>query len=208
MRKSNIIDYKNPSQNLVTDVLSEFLRESAQKMLQLAIEEEVQNFISSYQDKLLTNGSKQVVRNGYLPERNIQTGIGEVAVKVPRVRDRGKEDIKFSSNLIPQYMRRTVTIDVLLPLLYLKGISTTDFADSFEPILGSKPKNLSPNVISRLKSEWYDQYLLWQRRDLSKKKYVYFWVDGIYLQARMESEKNCIFVIIVLMNMEKRNWSL
>jgi len=181
MRKSNIIDYKNPSQNLVTDVLSEFLRESAQKMLQLAIEEEVQNFISSYQDKLLTNGSKQVVRNGYLPERNIQTGIGEVAVKVPRVRDRGKEDIKFSSNLIPQYMRRTVTIDVLLPLLYLKGISTTDFADSFEPILGSKPKNLSPNVISRLKSEWYDQYLLWQRRDLSKKKYVYFWVDGIYV---------------------------
>ena len=196
MRKSNIIDYKNPSQNLVTDVLSEFLRESAQKMLQLAIEEEVQNFISSYQDKLLINGSRQVVRNGYLPERNIQTGIGEVAVKVPRVRDRGKEDIKFSSNLIPQYMRRTVTIDVLLPLLYLKGISTTDFADSFEPILGSKPKNLSPNVISRLKSEWYDQYLLWQRRDLSKKKYVYFWVDGIYLQARMESEKNCILVII------------
>jgi len=116
MRKSNIINYKNPSQNLVTDVLSEFLRESAQKMLQLAIEEEVQNFISSYQDKLLTNGSKQVVR--HLPERNIQTGIGEVAVKVPRVRDRGKEDIKFSSNLIPQYMRRTVTIDVLLPLLY------------------------------------------------------------------------------------------
>ena len=196
MRKSNIIDYKKPSQNLVTDVLSEFLRESAQKMLQLAIEEEVQNFISSYQDKLLTNGSKQVVRNGYLPERNIQTGIGEVAVKVPRVRNRGKEDIKFSSNLIPQYMRRTVTIDVLLPLLYLKGISTTDFADSFEPILGSKPKNLSPNVISRLKSEWYDQYLLWQRRDLSKKKYVYFWVDGIYLQARIESEKNCILVII------------
>ena len=118
MRKSNIIDYKNPSQNLVTDVLSEFLRESAQKMLQLAIEEEVQNFISSYQDKLLINGSRQVVRNGYLPERNIQTGIGEVAVKVPRVRDRGKEDIKFSSNLIPQYMRCTVTIDVLLPLLY------------------------------------------------------------------------------------------
>jgi transposase-like protein len=194
MKKSNIIDYKNPSQNLVTDVLSEFLRESAQKMLQLAIEEEVQNFISSYQDKLLTNGSKQVVRNGYLPERNIHTGIGEVTVKVPRVRDRGKEDIKFSSNLIPQYMRRTVTIDVLLPLLYLKGISTMDFADSFEPILGSKPKNLSPNVISGLKSEWYNQYLLWQRRDLSQKKYVYFWVDGIYLQARMESEKNCILV--------------
>ena len=153
MRKSNIIDYKNSSQNLVTNVLSEFLRESTQKMLQITIEEEVQNFISSYQDKLLTNGSRQVVRNGYLPEHNIQTGIVEVAVKVPRVRDRGKEDIKFSSNLISQYMRRTVTIDVLLPLLYLKGISTKDFADSFEPILGSKPKNLSPNLISRLKAE-------------------------------------------------------
>ena len=132
MKKGSIIDYKNPSQNLVTDVLSNFLRISAQKMLQLAIEEEVQDFITSYQDKLLTNGNKQIVRNGYLPERNIQTGIGEMAVKVPRVRDRGKENIRFTSNLIPQYMRRTVTIDVLLPLLYLKGISTTDFADSFE----------------------------------------------------------------------------
>ena len=132
MKKGSIIDYKNPSQNLVTDVLSNFLRISAQKMLQLAIEEEVQDFITSYQDKLLTNGNKQIVRNGYLPERNIQTGIGEMAVKVPRVRDRGKENISFTSNLIPQYMRRTVTIGVLLPLLYLKGISTTDFADSFE----------------------------------------------------------------------------
>ena len=110
MRKSNIIDYKNPSQNLVTDVLSEFLRESAQKMLQLAIEEEVQNFISSYQDKLLINGSRQVVRNGYLPERNIQTGIGEVAVKVPRVRDRGKEDIKDSTTYaLYSYYRCSIT---------------------------------------------------------------------------------------------------
>jgi transposase-like protein len=196
MKKDNIINYQNPTQNLVTDALSDFLRSSAQKMLQLAIEEEVQNFITSYQDKLLTNGNKQIVRNGYLPERNIQTGIGEMTVKVPRVRDRGKDNISFTSNLIPQYMRRTVTIDVLLPLLYLKGISTTDFADSFEPILGSRPKNLSPNVISRLKAGWHDQYLSWQQRDLSKKKYVYFWADGVYLQARMESEKNCILVIV------------
>lgn len=96
MEKNNIIDYKNPSQNLVTDVLSDFLRSSAQKMLQLAIEEEVQNFITSYQDKLLTNGNKQIVRNGYLPERTIQTGIGEMAVKVPRVRDRGEENRPLS----------------------------------------------------------------------------------------------------------------
>ena len=152
----------------------------------------MQNFISSYKDKRLSNGNKQVVRNGYLPERIIQTGIGNVSVSVPRVRDRGDEGIRFTSSLIPQYMRRTVTLDVLLPLLYLKGISTKDFADSFEPILGKRPKNMSPNVISRLKASWYSDYEKWQRRDLSLKEYVYFWVDGIYLQARMESEKNCI----------------
>jgi len=196
MSKNNIIDYKNPSQNIVTDVLSDFLRSSAQQMLQIAIEEEVQTFILAHEDRMLTNGNKQVVRNGYLPQRSIQTGIGDVSVKVPRVRDRGKDNIKFTSSLIPQYMRRTVTMDVLLPLLYLKGISTKDFADSFEPILGSKPKNLSANVISRLKAGWHDQYLSWQKRDLSKKKYVYFWADGVYLQARMETEKNCILVII------------
>lgn len=196
MSKNNIIDYKNPSQNTVTDVLSDFLRNSAQQMLQLAIEEEVQTFILAHEDRMLSNGNKQVVRNGYLPRRSIQTGIGDVSVKVPRVRDRGKDNIKFTSCLIPQYMRRTVTMDVLLPLLYLKGISTKDFADSFEPILGSKPKNLSANVISRLKARWHDQYLSWQKRDLSKKRYVYFWADGVYLQARMESEKNCILVII------------
>lgn len=189
MIKDNVIDYKNPTQNIVKDTLSEFLRESAQKMLQVAIEEEVQNFILLYQDKKIENGNNMVVRNGYLPERNIQTGIGPVAVKVPRIRDRGEENIKFTPSLIPKYMRRTATIDVLLPLLYLKGISTNDFADSFEPILGSKPKNLSPNVISRLKAQWYEQYLKWQKRDLTKKKYVYLWVDGVYLQARMESEK-------------------
>ena len=185
-----------PADNVVSDALSDFLRDSAQKMLKVAIEEEVQNFISSYKDKRLSNGNKQVVRNGYLPERIIQTGIGNVSVSVPRVRDRGDEGIRFTSSLIPQYMRRTVTLDVLLPLLYLKGISTKDFADSFEPILGKRPKNMSPNVISRLKASWYSDYEKWQRRDLSLKEYVYFWVDGIYLQARMESEKNCILVIV------------
>jgi putative transposase len=196
MNKNNVIDYKNPSQNIVTDVLSDFLRNSAQQMLQLAIEEEVQTFILAHEDRMLTNGNKQVVRNGYLPERSLQTGIGNVSVKVPRVRNRGKDNIKFTPSLIPKYMRRTVTMEVLLPLLYLKGISTKDFADSLEPILGSKPRNLSANVISRLKAGWHDQYLSWQKRDLSNKKYVYFWADGVYLQARMESEKNCILVII------------
>ena len=196
MKKENILGEENQPKNIVTDVLSEFLRESAQKMLQLAIEEEVENFVKSYEEKKISTGHNQVVRNGYLPERTIQTGIGEVSVKVPRVRDRKNEAIKFTSNLIPKYMRRTVNIDVLLPLLYLKGISTTDFQASFEPILGSNPKNLSANVICRLKTGWYSEYLSWQKRDLSSKKYVYFWADGVYLQARMESEKTCMLVII------------
>ena len=196
MNKNNIHDYKNPAQNCVRDSLSEFLRESAEKMLKAAIEEEVNNFIAGYKDKHLEDGKQQVVRNGYLPERNIQTGIGEVEVKMPRVRDRGGDQIKFSSSLVPLYMRRSVTIDVLLPLLYLKGISTKDFSESFEPILGHKPKNLSPNVICRLKEEWYDQYQSWQRRDLSNKNYVYFWADGVYVQARSEEEKNCLLVIV------------
>lgn len=119
MEKDNIIDYKNPTQNIVKDTLSEFLRESAQKMLQIAIEEEVQSFILSYRDKKIENGNNRVVRNGYLPERSIQTGIGAVAVKVPRIRDRGEEDIKFTPSLIPQYMRRTATIDVLLCRYYI-----------------------------------------------------------------------------------------
>ena len=163
MNKDNVKIYENPADNVVSDALSDFLRDSAQKMLKVAIEEEVQNFISSYKDKRLSNGNQQIVRNGYLPERIIQTGIGNVSVSVPRVRDRGDEGIRFASSLIPQYMRRTVTLEVLLPLLYLKGISTKDFADSFEPILGKRPKNMSPNVISRLKASWYNDYEKWQR---------------------------------------------
>lgn len=166
-------------------------------MLRIAIESEVSEFLSMHSEELLSNGHKRVVRNGYLPERTIQSGIGNVSVKMPRVRDRGHNgEISFSSSFIPQYMRRTVTIDVLIPLLYLKGISTNDFQSAFEPILGSKPKNLSPQVISNLKSGWYDEFTSWQKRDLSKKNYVYVWVDGVYLQARMESDKNCILVMI------------
>jgi len=196
MNKDNVIDYKNPLKNIVADSLSEFIRVSAQKMLRVAIEEEAKEFIKSYEDKLLDNGLKQVVRNGYLPERDIQTGIGNIEIKVPRVRDRGEDNISFTSSLIPKYMRRTVTLDILLPLLYLKGISTGDFKSCFEPILGTNPENLSPNVISRLKDGWFKEYESWLRQDLSKKQYVYWWVDGVYLQARMESEKNCMLVVI------------
>jgi putative transposase len=132
-----------------------------------------------------------------LPERPIQTGIGSIEVKVPRVRDRAPLDkIKFSSSIVPPYLRRSKSMDELLPLLYLKGISTGAFQESLTPLFGEQAKNLSPGVISRLKSAWESEYYQWHKRDLSKKTYVYWWVDGIYLQARMEDARDCVLVVI------------
>lgn len=140
--------------------MTEFLREAAQKVLQIAIEHEVERFIESYQNKTLEDGKQRVVRNGYLPERSIQTGIGDIDVSVPRVRDREQKDqdkIEFKLSWLPKYMRRTATLDCMLPLLYLK-ISTNDFQAVLEPILGLEAANLSPQVISRMKTAWYKEY--------------------------------------------------
>lgn len=193
---NKILKYKNRSRNIVEDTLSDFLRDSAQEMLKVAIESEVNNFILSHKDKTLPNGHQQIVRNGYLPERKIHTGIGSISVSVPRSRDRNDTGIEFTSNFIPKHMRRTVSLDLLLPILYLKGISTRDFSTAFEAILGHRPKNMSSQVICNLKSNWINEYSDWSKRDLSNKKYVYIWADGIYLQARSEDEKQCMLVII------------
>lgn len=194
MSKDTIVSLENP----VHDVLTLFLRESAQKMLQLALEQEVNEFIERYQSERLADGRQRVVKNGYLPERNIQTGIGSVEVKAPRVRDRaaGVAKIQFSSYWLPKHMRRTATLDVWLPILYLKGISTGDFQAVLEPLLGKNAACLSPAVISRLKAGWLDEYHAFLKQDLSRKRYVYWWVDGIYLTARMEEEKTCMLVIV------------
>ena len=199
MCKDSVITFTNPEKSLVEDALTTFLREQAQKMLRVAVEAEVDDFIKEHSELRLPDGKKRIVRNGHMPERNIQTGIGSVKVKAPRVRDRttGVENtINFHSNLIPKYMRRTATLDVLLPLMYLKGISTGDFQSTLEPLLGAGAAAISPGVISRLKSSWHDEFKDWQKRDLTKKNYVYWWVDGIYLKARMESDKTCMLVII------------
>src|SRR3989338_3446553 len=129
MSKDNMVQLENPAKNIIEDQLTLFIRESAQQMLKMAIETEVQEFVAQYKGRYLPTGQQQIVRNGYLPKRTIQTGIGEIAVQLPRVRDRGtgKDPITFVSNLVPKYMRRTITLDVMLPLLYLKGISTGDF---------------------------------------------------------------------------------
>ena len=199
MNKNNAINLNNPVPTVVEDHLTTFLRERAKEMLMVAIDQEASEFISSYADEKLNNGQQRVVRNGFLPTRCIQTGIGNIDVKVPRVRDRSPEaesHIRFCSNLVPKYMRRSASLDVFLPLLYLKGISTGEFQRTLSPLLGEKAKNLSPKVISGLKQGWYRDYEKWQQRSLAEKEYVYFWVDGIYLSARMESEKTCLLVIV------------
>jgi putative transposase len=196
--KDNVFGINSPAENSFNDPLTALARQGAQRMLAAAMEQEVLEFLAKYQDEHTPEGHQRFIRNGYLPERNIQTGIGDIAVEQPRVRDRlvNKDDIKFSPSIIPPYLRRSKSIEKLLPLLYLRGISTGDFQATLSPILGENAKNVSPNVISRLKTAWEDEYQAWQKRDLSSKHYVYFWADGIYLQARMEDGRDCLLIII------------
>lgn len=193
MQKDNVIGLKKPE--TVSDLLTEVLRNGAQQLLAAAIKAEVEEFLSKHNQG---EGKARFVRNGYLPEREIQTGIGGVAVSVPRVRDRdsASDGIHFSSSIIPKYLRRSGSMNNLLPILYLKGISTNDFVEALTPLVGSEAKNLSPGVISRLKATWENDYKVWQKRSLKGKRYVYFWADGIHLQARMEDSVDCVLVII------------
>lgn len=199
MQKDKLIAFQKPvisDAESPSDLLTDLARQGAQKMLAAALEAEVQAFIESHQ-AALQEGSPRLVRNGYLPKRPVQTGIGAIEIQVPRVRDRAASDkLKFNSIIIPPYLRRSKSVESLLPLLYLKGISTGDFKETLAPLLGENAKNCSPGVISRLKASWEQEYHQWNKRDLSKKTYLYWWVDGIYLQARMEDAKDCVLVII------------
>ena len=196
MSKDNVLDLKNTVDTEVKDALTGLIREAANKAIHEAILVELKEFMDSLADLKLDDGKHQVVRNGYHPTREVATGFGNVKVTVPKVRDRKGTGIQFNSLLIPPYMRRAKTIDELLPLLYLQGISTNHFQQALAPILGENAKNVSAQVICRLKETWHAELALWRSRSLSDKHYVYWWVDGIYLTARMESEKTCMLVII------------
>jgi len=183
------------------DQLTEILRQGARTLLAQAVEAEVADFLAKHGDLRTEDGRQRVVRHGHLPEREVMTGIGPVAVRQPRVRDReaGAGDpgrIRFSPAIVPPYVRRSKSIETLLPILYLKGISTGDFSEALAALLGKDAPGLSPTAIIRLKDGWIDEHDAWQKRDLSAKRYVYVWADGIYLQARLEDEKQCILVLI------------
>lgn len=186
------------TQEEIKDLLTETIRQGAHKLLAAAVEAEVEDFLGRYGKYQIEGEKKRFVRNGYLPERGIQTGIGEVKVTVPRIRDRAsiKDEIQFASSIIPKYLRRSVKMQEFLPLLYLKGISAGDFKDALVPLMGDTARGLSPNVICRLKERWEDEFQQWSQRCLSRDNYVYWWADGIYLQARMEEARDCVLVII------------
>jgi len=175
--------------------LTEVLRSGARELLQQAVEAEVAEFVARHRELKDEQERQRVVRNGYRPERTIQTGIGGVTVKAPRARDRAGE-MKFQSNILPAYLRRTRSIEELLPWLYLKGLSTGDFSEALAALLGKDARGLSAATISRLKEVWKGEYERWTRRDLNGKNFVYLWVDGVHFGVRLEDASQCILVII------------
>jgi putative transposase len=197
--KDNITKLIHPGN--VEDQLTEILRNGARALLAQAVEAEVADFLGRHADLKTEDGHQRVVRHGHLPEREVMTGIGPVAVRQPRVRDReaaaaDPDRIRFSPSILPPYMRRSKSIETLLPILYLRGISTGDFSEALAALLGKDAAGLSASAIGRLKEGWLDEHAAWQKRDLSAKRYVYIWADGIHLQVRLEDEKQCIPVLI------------
>jgi transposase-like protein len=182
-------------------VLTVILRDGAREMLGRAIQAEVAEYLEARQELRDAAGRRQVVRNGYLPERTIQTPLGEVPVKQPRVRDRRAEPEreKFESSILPPYLRKTRALEELLPWLYLKGVSTGDFSDALQALLGPEARGLSASTITRLKAVWEQEQADWARRSLASKHYVYVWADGVYFNIRLEDPGNRRQCILVLM---------
>lgn len=189
----NQTDIKN--QNNFKNLLEGILKEGARKMLQAAIENEVQEYLESFKNLKNEKGHQMIIRNGYQPKRDIQTGMGSVSISKPRIKNKSGS-CKFSSAILPRYMRRCPSIDALIPALYLKGISTNSFQDALSSILGDNAKGLSSTNIVRLKQIWEEEYKGWQERDLSDKYYVYIWADGIYFNVRLDKDRPCILVVI------------
>ena len=197
---SNITVVPLRQPDAVNDPLTAVLRDGARRLLAQAVEAEAEAFLTSMQDARLADGRERIVRHGHGPERVIQTGIGPVEVRRVKLRDRASgengERIRFTSAILPRWARRTRSLDALLPILYLRGVSMGDFQEALGALLGKDAPNLSPSVIARLRGGWEADYARWQRRDLSARRYVYIWADGVYLQARMEPQADCMLVLI------------
>ena len=195
---TTVVSFRQPDE--IDDPLTAVLRSGARRLLAQAIEAEADAVLAAMKCERLPDGRERVVRHGHGPERQVQTGIGPVAVQRAKLRDRSASDagerIRFTSAILPRWARRTRSLDALLPILYLRGVSMGDFQEALGALLGRDAPNLSPSVIARLRGEWEADYARWQRRDLSARRYVYVWADGVYLQARMEPQAECMLVLI------------
>jgi transposase-like protein len=180
-------------------VLEQIARRGAQQLLAQALEEEVARFLEKHQDKQDETGRRMVVRNGHMPQRELVSGIGPIQIKQPRVDDRKLEALnepRFSSAILPRYLKRVASVENLIPVLYLKGVSTGDFSEALEAILGPEAPGLSATNIVRLKAHWQQEYQEWCKRDLKGKRYVYFWADGLHVNVRLDDERSCILMIM------------
>ena len=200
MEEDTVVPLPRPGAAVKADPLLAVLREGARRMLTQAIEAEVEAFLATHAGLVDQQGRRRLVRNGHAPERRLQTGIGPLEVRRPKLRDRGRVadggPIRFTSAVLPAYLRRTKNIEELLPWLYLKGVSTGQFAEALTVLLGTEAPGLSPATVRRLTEGWQDEHAHWQRRDLSARRYVYLWADGVYFTPRLEHERQCLLVLI------------
>ena len=200
MTKPNekLVEFPSPSSR---DVLTDVLREGARRLLAPLIEAEVADYVAAREAVVDAPGHRRVVRNGYLPERPIQTPLGDIRVQQPRVRDRRpvEERETFRSAILPPYLRRTASLEALYPWLYLKGVSTGDFGEALQALLGPEARGLSPTTITRLKTVWEQEYATWAKRSLADRRYIYVWADGVYFNVRLEDTDNKRQGILVLM---------
>ncbi len=192
MTNNNVLDLALPEEK---DLLAPVLREGARQLLDQAIRAEVAELLSRYEHEQTPAGHQRVVGNGYQPKRELLTGIGKIAVQVPKVRSREGEPVSFQSSLVPPYIRKTATLEAAIPWLYLKGVSTGHKQSALEAIVGPEAKGLSANVVGRLKQRWEVEYAGWRQRSVAD-DWVYIWADGIYSGLRGDDGKLCCLVII------------
>ena len=192
-----ITEEGNGSKAKAASVLDDLIQQGARQIIQQAVEAELAGMLERYSNVKSIDGRRAVVRNGYLPEREVVTAIGPVTVQVPKVRDRSGSGIRFNSTIVPPYVRKSARVSAALPWLYLRGISTGDMSEAMGIMLGGEVSGMSPNVVSRLKAQWADEHEQWNRRDLSPARWVYWWADGIHTGVRSDdSDGQCLLVII------------
>jgi transposase-like protein len=200
MEEDTVVRLPRPGASVTDDPLLEVLRSGARRMLQQVIEAEVEAFLAAHAELEDEHGRRRLVRNGHAPEREIQTGIGPIVVRRPKLRDRGDgadgERIRFTSKVLPPFLRRTKNVEELLPWLYLKGISTGQFEEALAALLGPDAPGLSASTVRRLVASWQQEHERWQRRDLGTRRYAYIWADGVYFTPRLDHDRQCILVLI------------